>query len=102
MQVRPLLTMQQRRSDMNLQAVHDELTAYFYCRNAAAGAGTILTHQTMSKQVYDLKLLDEVLALVEAGGYEGGDGGDGVLPCFSGLVWQFGSRQFDSSAVKGR
>lgn len=63
-------TMQQRRSgDMNLQAVHDELTTYFIAETLRQGC-TILTHQTMSKQVYDLKLLDEVLALVEAGGYE--------------------------------
>ena len=64
------LTMQQRRSgEMNLQTVHDELTTYFMAETLRQGC-TILAHQTMSKQVYDLNLLDEVLALVEAGGYE--------------------------------
>ncbi len=63
-------TMQQRRSgEMNLQTVHDELTTYFIAETLRQGC-TILTHQTMSKQVYDLKLLDEVLALVESGGYD--------------------------------
>ena len=64
-------TMQQRRSgEMNLQTVHNELTTYFIAETLRQGC-TILTHQTMSKQVYDLKLLDEVLALVETGGYDG-------------------------------
>ena len=63
-------TMLQRRSgEMNLQRVHDELTTYFVAETLRQGC-TILTHQTMTQQVYDLKLLDEVLVLVEAGGYE--------------------------------
>ncbi|HFA49930.1 MAG TPA: hypothetical protein ENJ95_13060 [Bacteroidetes bacterium] len=62
-------TMHQRRSgEMNLQTVHDELTTFFIAETLRQGC-TILSHQTMSKQVYDLKLLDEVLALVGQGGY---------------------------------
>ncbi len=63
-------TMQQRRTgEMNLQTVHNELTTYFIAETLRLGC-TILTHQTMSKQLYDLKLLNEVLALVEAGSYD--------------------------------
>ncbi len=53
---------------MNLQAVHDELTTFFLAETLRQGC-TVLTHQTMSKQAYDLKLLDAVLALIEQGGY---------------------------------
>lgn len=63
-------TMKQRRSgDMHLQGVHDELTTYFIAETLRQGC-TILIHQNLSGQIYDLKLLEEVLNLVENGGYQ--------------------------------
>ena len=57
-----------RSGDMPLQLLSDELT-FFYIANILRQSCTILTHQTMTSQVYDLKLLTEVLKHVEENDY---------------------------------
>lgn len=58
-----------RSGEMNLQGVSDELTT-FYIADILRHSCTILTHQSMSKQNYQLPLLEAVLQQVEKGDYE--------------------------------
>ena len=57
-----------RRGDLPLQKLSDELT-YFYIADILRQNCTILTHQTVSRRTYDLKLLKEVLEHVETNDY---------------------------------
>ena len=64
-----VFTMPQRRSgDMNFQSIADQLTISFISSVLRLSCN-MQSHQTMSGQIYDLKLLSEVLALVESGTY---------------------------------
>ena len=64
-----IYTMPQRRSgEMNFESTGRQLTIS-YISSILRLSCNIQSHQTMSKQVYDLKLLPEVLALIEAGNY---------------------------------
>lgn len=58
-----------RSGQMNLQELADELTT-FYIADMLRHSCTILSHQSMSRQHYDLQLLEEVLGQVEKGNYE--------------------------------
>ncbi len=62
------ISQQRRRGDMPLQQLSDELSIFFIA-DILRQSCTILTHQTVAKRDYDLKLLDAVLAHVEAGEY---------------------------------
>lgn len=57
---------QQRRGEMGLQRLANEFANYF-AANLLRQACGIATHQSMTKQAYDIPLLAEVLAKVEAG-----------------------------------
>jgi len=65
-----LHTMSQRRTgEMNFQNVADQLTI-FYISGILRLCTQIQSHRTLSKQVYDLKLLRQVLDFIAEGGYE--------------------------------
>ncbi len=57
---------QQRRGEMGLQRMVDEFACYF-AANLLRQACGIAAHQSMTKQAYQIPLLPEVLARVEAG-----------------------------------
>jgi hypothetical protein len=62
-------TMPQRRSGkMNFHTIADELTISYISKMLRVSCSS-QSHQTMSGQLYDLKLLPEVLSVVEAGEY---------------------------------
>jgi len=61
---------QQRRGEMGLQRLTDEFANYF-AANLLRQACGIATHQAMTKQAYNIPLLEEVLAKVEAGEFVG-------------------------------
>ncbi len=64
-----VFTMPQRRSGkMKFQSIADQLTIS-YISSILRLSCNIQSHQTMSGQIYDLKLLPEVLALVKSGEY---------------------------------
>ncbi len=56
----------QRRGEMNLQEMTDELTT-FYMADLLRQACSVLAHQSMDSQIYELKLLPAVVQLVEQG-----------------------------------
>ncbi|MEM9821744.1 MAG: hypothetical protein AAF985_11755 [Bacteroidota bacterium] len=57
----------QRTGEMNLQEVTDELTT-FYIADLLRQSCSVLAHQSLSPQHYDLKLVEPVLQLVDSGG----------------------------------
>lgn len=64
-----VFTMPQRRSgEMKFQSIADQLTIS-YISSILRLSCNIQSHQTMSGQAYDLKLLPEVLTLIESGEY---------------------------------
>ncbi len=58
------LHQQQRIGEMNLQEVTDELTT-FYVADLLRQSCSVLAHQSLSPQNYDLKLLNPVIQMVE-------------------------------------
>jgi len=65
-----LYTMSQRRTgEMNFQNVSDQLTIS-YVSGILRLCTQVQSHQTLSEQVYDLKLLKQVLDFIAEGGYE--------------------------------
>jgi len=56
----------QRTGEMNLQEVTDELTT-FYIADLLRQSCSVLAHQSLSPQDYDLKLVEPVIQLVENG-----------------------------------
>jgi hypothetical protein len=59
---------QRRSGRMNLQELSDELTI-FYIADTLRHSCTILSHQSMSQQDYNLQLVEEVIAHVEQGNF---------------------------------
>ena len=56
----------QRSGEMNLQEMTDELTT-FYIADLLRQACSVLAHQSMNSQIYELKLLPTVIQLLEQG-----------------------------------
>ena len=82
-----MFTMPQRRSgEMNLQSTANQLTIS-YISSMLRLSCNIQSHQTMSKQVYDLKLLPEVLALIESGFFLDVPSIAVYFRCYSAFEW---------------